>query len=128
MRSSLRTRYSRSWNSLAGAQATDPVVDFSERADDQEGRGHAAVAQLPHHRNAIDVVKHAVDRDHGIVVCHTVAQRFVAAGSQIHLLSDGRELFQKLTGGFRIVLDDQNAAVATRHGVSPTIATGLSGS
>src|SRR4051794_34240652 len=34
----------------AGAQATHPVVDFAERADDQEGGGDAVVAQLTHHR------------------------------------------------------------------------------
>lgn len=62
-----------------------PVVDSSERADDQEGRSHAAVAQLAHHGNAIEVGKHTVDRDHGKVVCRAVAQRFVAAGNQIHL-------------------------------------------
>jgi hypothetical protein len=39
----------------AGPLATDFVVDFPERAKDQEGRGDAAIAQLADHRNAIDV-------------------------------------------------------------------------
>jgi hypothetical protein len=43
------------------------------------------------------------------------------------MVSAGRKLFHELTGGFRVVLDDQNATVATRHGLSPTIATSLSG-
>src|SRR5229473_2802582 len=40
-----------------GTQATYPVVDFSERTDDQEGCGDAVVAQLTHDRDAIDVRK-----------------------------------------------------------------------
>src|SRR6266550_167981 len=51
----------------AGPQAAHPVVDFSERTDDQERCGDAVVAQLTHHRDAIDVRKHSVDCDHGIV-------------------------------------------------------------
>src|SRR5450759_1294538 len=43
-----------------GSQATHPIVDFSERADDQDGCGDAVVAQLTHDRDAIDVRKHAV--------------------------------------------------------------------
>src|SRR3977135_1983120 len=63
-----------------GAQATHPVVDFSERTDDQDGCGDAVVAQLTHDRDAIDVRKHAVNRDHGIVAGDAAAQRLVAAG------------------------------------------------
>ena len=68
----------------AGAQTAHPIVDFAERADDQERGGDAIVAQLPHHRDAVDVRKHAVDRDHGIVAGRAAAQRFAAAGGQIH--------------------------------------------
>src|SRR6266850_7816381 len=100
----------------AGPQATHPIVDFSERTDDQNGRGDAVVAQLTHHRDAIDVRKHAVNRDHGIVAGDAAAQRLVAARGQIHLITAGRELFHELTGGFRIVLNDQNTAEASRHG------------
>jgi hypothetical protein len=63
----------------AGPLATDFVVDFSEPAKYQEGRGDAAIAQLADHRNAIDVEKHAVNRDHGTIVCRAMARRFVAA-------------------------------------------------
>src|SRR6202163_691279 len=100
-----------------GTQATDPIVDFSERTDDQEGRGDAVIAQLTHHRDAIDVRQHAVDRDHGIVAGDAAAQRLVAAGGQIHLVTAGRERIHQLTGGFRVVLDDQNTAVTSRHGL-----------
>src|SRR5260221_880774 len=102
----------------AGAQATDPIVDFSERTDDQEGCGDAVVAQLTHDRDAIDVRQHAVDRDHGIVAGDAAAQRLVAAGGQIHLVTAGRERIHQLTGGFRVVLDDQNTAGALRPVVS----------
>ena len=51
----------------AGTQATHPIVDLSERTDDQDGCGNAIVTQLTHDRDAIDVRKHAIDRDHGIV-------------------------------------------------------------
>jgi hypothetical protein len=99
-------------------QAADPVVDFSERTEDQERRSDAVVA-LAHHRNTIDVGKHAVDCDHGIVVRRALAQRFVAARSQIHLVAAGRELFRELTSGFRVVLNDHDTAVTSRHGLSP---------
>src|SRR5215831_353624 len=59
----------------AGAQSTHPVVDFPERADDQEGSGDPVVAQLSHDRDAVYVGKHAVDRDHGIIAGGTAAQR-----------------------------------------------------
>src|SRR6202047_5255072 len=71
----------------AGTQAAHPVVDLSERADDQHRRGNAVVAQLTHHRDAIDVRKHAVDRDHGIVAGDAAAQRLVAAGGQVDLIT-----------------------------------------
>src|SRR6266478_5091914 len=101
----------------AGTQATDPIVDFAERTDDQEGCGDAVIAQLTHHRDAIDVRQHAVDRDHGIVAGDAAAQRLVAAGGQIHLVTARRERIHQLTGGFRVVLNDQNTAVTSRHGL-----------
>src|ERR1700687_4968763 len=100
-----------------GTQATDPIVDFSERTDDQEGCGDAVVAQLTHHRDAIDVGQHAVDRDHGIVAGNATAQRLIAAGGQIHLVAAGRERLHDLTGSFRVVLNDENTAVTSRHGL-----------
>src|ERR1700675_1417822 len=90
----------------AGAQAPHPVVDLPERADDQDGRGDAASAQLTHDRDAVDARKHAVDHDHGIVAGDTTAQSVVAAGGQIDLVTAARERFDELTGGFRIILDD----------------------
>ena len=83
----------------------------------RNGCGDAVVAQLTHDRDAVDVRKHAIDRDHGIVAGRAAAQRLVAAGGQIHLVTAGRELIHELTGGFRVVLDDQNAAVTSRHGL-----------
>ena len=100
-----------------GTQAAHPIVDFSERTDDQDGCGDAVVAQLTHDGDAVDVRQHAVDRDHGIVAGGAAAQRFVAAGGQIHLVTAGREQVHELTGGFRVILDDQNAAVTSRHGL-----------
>src|SRR6267143_439915 len=100
-----------------GTQATHPIVDFSERTDDQDGCGDAVVSQLTHDRDAIDVRKHAVDRDHGIVDGEAAAQRLVAAGGQIHLVTAGGERIHDLAGGFRVVLDDQNTAVTSCHGL-----------
>src|SRR5882757_1766471 len=100
-----------------GTQATHPVVDFPERTDDQEGCGDAVVAQLTHDRDAVDIRKHAVDRDHGIVAGGAAAQRLVAGGGQIDLIAAGRERLRELTGGFRVVLNHQNAAVTSRHGL-----------
>src|SRR6266576_3456590 len=101
-----------------GAQATHPIVDLSERTDDQDGCGDAVVAQLTHDRDAIDVRKHAVNRDHGIVAGDAAAQRLVAAGGQIHLVTAGGERIHDLASGFRVVLDDQNTAVTSRHGLA----------
>src|SRR6266478_3779255 len=100
-----------------GTQAAHPIVDLPERTDDQNGCGDAVVAQLTHDRDAIDVRKHAVDRDHGIVAGDAAAQRLVAVGGQIHLVPAGRERLHELTGGFRVVLNDQNTAVTSRHGL-----------
>jgi hypothetical protein len=72
---------------LAGAQATHPIVNFSERADDQNRSCDAVIAQLTHDRDAIDVRKHAADGDHRIVACRAAAQRLVAPGCQIHLVT-----------------------------------------
>src|SRR4051812_3240770 len=101
----------------AGAQATNPVVDFAERADDQERRGDAAVAQPAHHRDAVDVRQHAVEGDPRIVASRAAAQRLAAAGRQIDLVTAGRKLVDKLTGSFRIVLDNQNTTMGSRHGL-----------
>ena len=100
----------------AGAQAAHAVVDLAERADDQEGRGDAVVAHLPHHGDAVDVGQHAVDGDHGIVARGAAAQGFAPRGGEIDLVAGGRELFDELACGFRIVLDDQDAAVTSGHG------------
>src|SRR5258705_4696890 len=100
-----------------GPQAAHPIVDFSECTDDQDGCGDAVVAQLAHDRDAVDIRQHAVDRDDGIVAGGAAAQRLVAAGSQIHLVTAGRERLDELTGGFRVILNDQNAAVTSRHGL-----------
>src|SRR6202158_1724518 len=100
-----------------GTQAAHPIVDLPERTDDQKGCGDAVVAQLTHDRDAIDVRKHAVDRDHGIVAGNATAQRLIAAGGQIHLVAAGRERLHDLTGSFRVVLNDENTAVTSRHGL-----------
>src|SRR5438105_3621933 len=39
----------------AGAQAAHPFVDLAERTDDQERRGGARLAQLAHHRDAVEI-------------------------------------------------------------------------
>src|SRR5258708_1425674 len=52
---------------------------------------------------------HQGDRDAG-------AQGLVAARGQNPLITGGRELFHEVTGGFRVVLNDQNTAEASRHG------------
>src|SRR5260370_26822411 len=101
-----------------GTQAAHAIVDLPERTDDQNGCGDAVVAQLTHDRDAIDVRKHAVDRDHGIVGGDAAAQRLVAAGGQIHLITAGRERLHDLTGSFRVVLNHQNTAVNPPHAVS----------
>jgi hypothetical protein len=101
----------------AGTQATHPIVDFSERTDDQDGGSDAFVAQLAHDRDPIDVGKHAVERDHGIVAGNAAAQRLAAAGGQIHLVPARRERLDKLIGGFRVVLNDQDTAMTSRHGL-----------
>src|SRR5262249_23938505 len=64
----------------------------------------------------VDVRKHPVDRDHGIIESHATPQCFVAGARQIHLVTAGRELFHELTSGFRVVLDDENMAAIPRHG------------
>jgi len=71
----------------AGPQAAYPIVDFSERADDQDGCGDAIVAQLTHDRDAINIRKHAVDRNHGIVAGAAATQRLIAVGGQVDLIA-----------------------------------------
>jgi hypothetical protein len=107
--------------------AAHAVVHLAERRDDQEGRGDAVVAQLAHHGDAVDVGQHAVDRDHGIVARGALAQGFAPRGGEIDLIAGGRQLFDELACGFRIVLDDQDAAVTSGHAkLHATIATRLS--
>src|SRR5882757_3046079 len=101
----------------AGAQAADAIVDLPERTDDQDGRGDTVVAQLAHDRDAVDVRKHAVDRDDRIVAGGAAVQRLVAVGRQVHLVTAGRERIHELAGGFRVILDDQNTAMASCHGL-----------
>jgi len=71
---------------------------------------------LTHDGDAIDVRKHAIDRDHGIITGEPAAQRLIAGGGQIHLVTTGRQRIHELTGGFRVILNDQNTAVTSRHG------------
>src|SRR5260221_479710 len=96
--------------------AANRIVHLSERADDQDRCCDAIVTQLTHDRDAIDVRKHAIDRDHGIVAGDATAQRLIASGGKIHLVAAGRERIHQLTGGFRVVFNDQNTAVTSRHG------------
>src|SRR6476620_245639 len=101
----------------AGPQAAHPIVDFSECADDQDGGADAVVAQLAHDGDAVDIRQHAVDRDDGIVPGGAAAQRVAAVGGQIHLVTVACELLYKMNGGFRVILDDQNAPMTSRHGL-----------
>src|SRR6266480_70532 len=100
-----------------GTQAADPIVDLPERTDNQDGCGDAVVAQLTHDRDAIDVRKHAVDRDHGIVAAGAAAQGLIAGAGQIHPVAAGGKRIHQLAGGFRVVFNDQNTAVTSRHGL-----------
>ena len=110
-----------------GAQTAHAVVDLAERGDDQEGCGDAVVAQLAHHGDAVDVRQHAVDGDHGIVAGDAVAQGFTTRRGKIDVVARGGEFLDELACGFRIVLDDQNAAVTSGHAkLRATIATRLS--
>src|SRR5579883_1661012 len=102
----------------AGTQAAHAIVDLAERADDEEGRGDAVIAQLAHHREAVDIGQHAVDRDHAIVMRRRAVQRLAARCREVDQIAAGRELLGELAGGFRIVLDDENAAVTSRHELS----------
>src|SRR5215475_6908081 len=99
----------------AGTQASHPFVDLAERADDQEGSRIALHAQLAHDGDAVDIGKHAVDRDDRIVARRAQPQRLVAVGRQVHLVAAGRQLLHELAGGFRVVFDHQDAAVTFRH-------------
>src|SRR6185369_7223170 len=101
----------------AGPQAAYPIVDFSECTDDQDGCGDALSTELTHDGNAVDIRQHAVDRDDGIAASGAATQRFVAAGGQIHLVTAGLERFHELVGGFRVILNDQNAPMTSRHGL-----------
>src|SRR3954447_229565 len=111
----------------AGAQAAHAVVDLAKCGNDQERRGDAVVAQLAHHADAVDVGQHAVDGDHGIVARGAVAEGFAPRGGEIDVVARNRQLLDELACGFRIVLDDQNAAVTSGHDkLRATIATRLS--
>src|SRR6266702_7965346 len=111
----------------AGAQAAYAVIDLAERRDDQEGSRDAVVAQLPHHRNAVDVGQHAVDGDHGIVARGAVAQGLAAGCGEIDVIARGGQLLDELACGLWIVLDDQDTAVTSGHDkLRATIATRLS--
>src|SRR6516165_1584512 len=101
----------------AGAQTAYPVVDLPECTNDQERRADAAIAQSAHYGNSVDVRKHTVDRDDGIVARRAPTQRFMACRSQVDLVAARRELFQKLAGSFRVVLDDKNTTVTSHHGL-----------
>jgi hypothetical protein len=94
------------------AQSPHPIVDFSERADDQDWRLDAIITQSAHHRDAIDIRKHAIDRNHGVVAGDASGQRLGATRGQVDPVTAGRERVHELAGGFRIVLNDQNAAVS----------------
>src|SRR6266849_2385974 len=75
----------------AGPQATHPIVDLSECADDQDRSGDTVVTQLTHDGDAVDVRKHPIDRDHRIVAGDAAAQCLIARGGQVHLVAAGRE-------------------------------------
>jgi len=95
-----------------GTQSPNSIVNFSERADYEDGCHDAVITQLPHHRDAIDVRKHAIDRDHGVVARDTAGQCLGATRGQIDPVAAARERVYQLVGGVRVVLNDQNAAVS----------------
>jgi hypothetical protein len=56
-----------------------------------------------------------------------VAEGFTPRGGEVDVIAGNRQLLDELACGFRIVLDDQDAAVASGHDkLRATIATRLS--
>src|SRR5262249_4607841 len=98
-----------------GAQTTYPIVDLTERTDDQDRRDDPALSQALHHGDSVDIGQHAINRHHGIIGGMSVAQRLVAIGCQIHLIAVRRERLHPLPSCFRVVLNDENAASDSGH-------------
>jgi len=102
-----------------GPQAAHPIIDFSQRTYDQDRRSDAHVAQSTHDCDSIDVREHAIDRDHRILASNAAAQRLAAVRCNIHLITITRERVRKLPGGLRIIFNDQNSLVTSRHDIRP---------
>src|SRR5262245_57152552 len=98
-----------------GAQTTYPIVDLTERTDDQDRRGDPALSQALHHCDSVDIRQHTINRHHGVIGRMSMAQRLVAIGGQIHLIAVRRERLHQLPSCFRVVLNDENAASDSRH-------------
>src|SRR5262249_3933450 len=99
----------------AGTQATHPVVDLTESADDHSRRDDPIFPEELDDRKTVDVRKHAIDRHHGVIGGTSTAQSFVAVGCQIDLVAARREEIHKLLGRFQVILNNENPAPPSYH-------------
>src|SRR5262249_26456561 len=106
----------------ASAQSAHPIVDLTERADDEGGRGDAGFPQTPNDGDAVNSRKHAIDRHHRIFGRASAAQPVVAVDREINLVAVRCEGLHKLLGRLRVVFNDKNAAPTSRHDVAPPTA------
>src|SRR6267154_1312989 len=101
----------------AGAQATNPIVDLTKGADNQSRRHHIVFPQLADDSEPIDTWKHAINNDDGIFQRTGAAQTIVSIGGKIDLITAPRQCIDEMIGCFTVVLNDQNAAASSGHGL-----------
>src|SRR5207247_6481527 len=82
------------------------------------GRDDPTFPEAPYDRKTIDVRKHAIDRQNGIVGRTSAVQSIITVASQINLIAPRREEIHKLPGRFRVILTDENTRSPSYHNIA----------
>src|SRR5947208_2241492 len=109
------------------ARSTETISDAADGVDQRIGLGIIYLATDAPDLDVDDVCGGIDMQIPDIVARGAVAEGLPPGGGEIDVVAGNRQLLDELACGFRIVLDDQNAAVTSGHDkLRATIATRLS--
>jgi hypothetical protein len=99
----------------AGPQAANAIIDFPQRADDQDRRIPPLLSQAPDNYNPVAVWKQTIDNDHPILYGSRFALATGEVSGDVDAVAKGLQGVDELLGHLDVVFDDENRAQSVRH-------------
>src|SRR5262249_6271911 len=99
----------------ARPQASDTIIDFAERADDEGRRHNAIVTEAPNHLDAVEARQHAVDGHHDVVGAPAEGQPLLAVAGKIDRVAARSQAIHELLCRVGVVLDDEDSPSIAIH-------------